>query len=88
MSLQTSYALCVHLSTHHVGRKRERFSLAGCLGQFSPERPAYEDRADEIAEQALDNSNRPIALEGLIGAWCWTANANGRPAMVNIVRSA
>lgn len=51
------------------------------------ERPA-DAISDLIAQAAVDDPAEPTPLTGLTGVWCWTAIADERPMLVNIVRSA
>ena len=46
------------------------------------------ERSAQLAKQALVRDDGLVALDGLTGAWCWSATIEGALALVNIIRSA
>ncbi len=70
-----------------VRGRDEQQALAAWSDLLLNSRPMGED-ADRIATKVLDNPDAPTPLAGLEGAWCWTADVDGRLVLANIILSA
>jgi hypothetical protein len=45
------------------------------------------DASGRIANQAVNSLDDAVPLDGLVGAWCWSASVEGKLVLANIVRS-
>lgn len=69
-----------------VRASNERYAVSEWAALLRREQPIG-DASLRIANEVIERSEAPQALDGLKGVWCWSAIVDDKLVLTNIVRS-